>query len=141
MMGVLSAEPSADGCAKVRRHPNYGRSIPHLLQAVSETGAPEAACAGGSQRVLTAAVADELEGRKMKDADFSPGYKRLLRGCLFGARGGLSIGSAICSATLASWLAPARYAWIAFAIAGATMSVVYWWEWDKVFKNVGLTVK
>lgn len=77
----------------------------------------------------------------MKDADFSPGYKRLLRLCLFGARGGLSIGFAITSATLASWLAPARYAWLAYAIAGATMVLVYWWVWGRIFRNVGLKVE
>jgi len=126
---------------QIRRHPNNGRAIPHLLQAASETAAPEAACARVSQTVLTTAVADELEGRNMKDADFSPGFKRLLRRCLFGARGGLSVGFAISSATLGSWLTPSRYAWLAFALVGASMSVVYWWVWGKIFKNVGLTVK
>ena len=87
---------------------------------------------GGAERVRYSTV---------KDADLSPGYKRLLRGCLFSARGGLSIGSAICSATLASWVAPARYAWVAFALVGATMVLVYWWVWGKVFKNVGLKVE
>ena len=76
----------------------------------------------------------------MKDADLSPGFKRLLRLCLFGARGGLSVGFAIFSATLGSWLAPARYAWLAFALVGATMSVIYWWVWGKIFKNVGLKI-
>ena len=77
----------------------------------------------------------------MKDADFSPGFKRLLRRCLFGARGGLAIAFAMVSSELASWLTPARYAWLAYALVGATMVIVYWWVWGKIFKNVGLTVK
>ena len=85
--------------------------------------------------------AERVSYSTMKDAEFSPGYKRLLRGCLTGARGGLSVGFAISSATLALWLDSARNAWIAFAIAGATMSVVYWWVWGRIFKSLGLTVR
>ena len=77
----------------------------------------------------------------MKDTDFSPGYKRLLRGCLYGARFGLTGGFAVVSAELASWLTPARYAWLAYAMVGATMAVIYWWVWGRIFKNVGLTVE
>ena len=91
--------------------------------------------------ILTTMGRDEIKRRKMRDADFSPEYKRLLRGCLFGARGGLSVGLAIASATLGSWLTPARYGWLAFALIGSTMSVVYWWVWGRIFKNVGLTVE
>jgi hypothetical protein len=91
--------------------------------------------------ILTTMGRDEIKRRKMRDADFSPEYKRLLRGCLFGARGGLSVGFAIASATLGSWLTPARYGWLAFALIGSTMSVVYWWVWGRIFKNVGLTVE
>ena len=90
---------------------------------------------------MTTDVPDEIEHREMKDADFSPEYKRLLRGCLYGARGGLAIAFAMVSAELASWLTPARYAWLAYALVGATMVIVYWWVWGKIFKNVGLTVK
>ena len=77
----------------------------------------------------------------MKDADLPPRFKRLLRICLFSTRGGLAIGFAMVSAELASWLTPARYAWIAYAIVGATMTVVYWWVWGTIFKNVGLNMK
>ena len=77
----------------------------------------------------------------MKDADPSPSFKRLLRVCLFSTRGGLAIGFAMVSAELASWLTPARYAWIAYALVGATMSVVYWWVWGRIFRNVGLKVE
>jgi hypothetical protein len=45
------------------------------------------------------------------------------------------------SAELASWLTPAGYAWIAYALVGATMSVVYWWAWGRIFRNVGLKVE
>lgn len=77
----------------------------------------------------------------MKDADYSPEYKRLLRLALRGARFGLTGGFAMVSAELASWLTPPRYAWLAYALAGATMCMVYWWVWGKIFKNVGLTVE
>jgi hypothetical protein len=49
--------------------------------------------------------------------------------------------SSLASAELASWFTPPRYAWLAFALVGATMCIVYWWVWGKVFKNVGLTVE
>ena len=51
----------------------------------------------------------------MKGADFSPSFKRLLRICLFGAR---------VSSELASWIAPARFAWLVYALVGATMVIV-----------------
>lgn len=50
---------------------------------------------------------------EMKDADFSPEFKRVLRFLLGGARFGLTGGFAVVSAELASWLTPARYAWLA----------------------------
>ena len=77
----------------------------------------------------------------MKDADFSPGYKRLLRGCLYGARFGLTGGFSLVSAELASLISPARYAWLVYALVGATMVIIYWWTWGRIFKDVGLTVK
>jgi hypothetical protein len=77
----------------------------------------------------------------MKDADTSPEFKRVLRFLLRGARFGLSGGFAVVSAELASWLVPARHAWLAYALVGATMAVIYWWTWGKIFKNVGLTVE
>jgi hypothetical protein len=77
----------------------------------------------------------------MKNADLSPNFKRLLRTVLRAARFGLSGGFSLVSAELASWLVPARFAWITYALVGATMFVVYWWCWGKIFKNVGLVVE
>ena len=77
----------------------------------------------------------------MKDADFSPEFKGVLRFLLRGARFGLTGGSAVVSAELASWLVPARFAWLVYALVGSTMCIVYWWVWGKIFKNVGLTVE
>ena len=78
----------------------------------------------------------------MKDADLSPEYKRLLRLALRGARFGLTGGSSLASAELASWFDRTdAMPWLAYALVGATMCIVYWWVWGKIFKNVGLTVE
>jgi hypothetical protein len=36
---------------------------------------------------------------------------------------------------------PPRYAWLAYALVGATMAVIYTVSLGRTFKNVGLTVK
>ena len=71
----------------------------------------------------------------------SPGFKRLQKATLRAARVGLAGGFAVISADLAVMLAPERYAWLAFAVTGGTMSVVYWWVWGRIFRNLGCTVK
>ena len=65
----------------------------------------------------------------MKDADLSPEYKRLLRLALRGAQFGLTGASSLGSTGL--WFTPPRYAWLAYALVGATMFIVYWWVWAR----------
>lgn len=77
----------------------------------------------------------------MPTAEPSPGYKRLQKAALLGARAGLSGGFAVISAEAASFFVPAPYAWLVYAVTGGTMALVYWWVWGRVFKNVGLVVK
>jgi len=76
----------------------------------------------------------------VKSDDLSPESRRTIRLVLRGARFGLTGGFALISATLASCFVPPSYAWLAYTLVGATMTLVYWWVWGKIFRNVGLTV-
>ncbi|MBN2575794.1 MAG: hypothetical protein JXP73_14605 [Deltaproteobacteria bacterium] len=71
----------------------------------------------------------------------SPSFTRLQKAALLGARAGLSAGFAVISAEAASYFVPASYAWLVYAVTGGTMTIVYWWVWGRVFRNVGLVVK
>jgi hypothetical protein len=77
----------------------------------------------------------------MPTTEPSPSFKRFQRSLLRAARAGLSGGFAAISADLASWFVPARYAWLAYAVVGGTMVMVYWWVWGRIFRNVGLVVE
>jgi hypothetical protein len=76
----------------------------------------------------------------MKNANPSPEFKRLLRFFLRAARFGLTAGFSLVVAELASWLTSARYARLTYVLVGATMSIVYWWVWGRIFKNMGLRI-
>ena len=77
----------------------------------------------------------------VKIDDLSPESRRTIRLVLWGARFGLTGAFALISATVASCLVPLSYAWLVYALVGATMCLVYWWVWGRIFKNVGLTVE
>jgi len=71
----------------------------------------------------------------------APAFKRLQKATLRAARAGLSGGFAAISAELAVMLVRRQHAWLAYALVGATMCMVYWWVWGRIFRNVGLVVE
>jgi len=71
----------------------------------------------------------------------SPPFKLLQKSLLRAARAGLSAGFAVISADLAVMLVPRQYTYLAFAVVGGTMCLVYWWCWGRIFRNTGLVVK
>lgn len=77
----------------------------------------------------------------MPTTEPSPSFKRFQRSLLRAARAGLSGGFAAISAELAVMLVPRQHAWLAYALVGATMCMVYWWVWGRIFRNVGLVVE
>jgi hypothetical protein len=96
---------------------------------------------------------DRSSQRPMPTPEPSPGFKRLQKAALLGARAGLSGGFAVISAEAASYFVPPPYTWLVYAVTGGTMTVVAGQTLGlritdrvfaadrRIFRNVGLVVK
>ena len=60
---------------------------------------------------------------------------------LWGARFGLTSCLTLLAAEHLSWLVSARFAWLFYALAGATLWVVGWWLLGRLFRWAGLWVE